>query len=131
MKIAHAACACLLVGGALVGLAVPVSAHAVQVEKAAWIDAMSTALPTALCNPVQYFRQCFRVTARECERAAMSATRICLDKNRSRIPAVLNQPDDGRRWGATVGSCAGQAYEISLHKKRINSRKCNDPANWR
>jgi len=131
MKIADAACACLLASGALLGLALPVSAHAVQVKKAAWIDAMSTALPTALCNPRQYFRQCFHVTARECERAAMSATRICLDKNSDRIPAVLNQPDDGRRWGATVGSCAGQAYELSLIKKRINSRKCNDPANWR
>lgn len=131
MKIAHFVCARLVMSGVLLGLALPASGQAVKVKKAAWIDAMSTALPAAFCNPRQYFRQCFRVTARECERAAASATRICLDKNKDRIPAVLNQPQDGRRWGATVGSCAGQTYEISLIKKRIDSKRCNDPANWR
>ena len=91
---------------------------------------MTTALPTAFCNASQYFRQCFNVTAQECEETAASATRICLNKNKSKIPSVLQQPKDGTHWGTIIGSCAGEAYEITLIKKRINNRKCDNPANW-
>jgi hypothetical protein len=114
----------------LLGLALPLSPRAAEVHKSAWIDTMTTALPTAFCNPSQYFRQCFRVTAQECEQTASSATRICLDKHKDRIPNILNQPADGTRWGTVVGSCAGEAYEITLSKKRIKNKKCDDPANW-
>jgi hypothetical protein len=91
---------------------------------------MSTALPTAFCQSHQYFRQCFRVTAVECEDTASSATRICLERYKENIPNVLNQPKDGNYWGRIIGTCAGEAYEITLQKRRINSKQCNNPANW-
>ena len=101
-----------------------------EVKKSDWINGMSTALPTAFCASEQYFRQCFKVTAQECEEVAASATRVCLNKHKDKIPAVLRQPDDGMQWGRVVGACAGEAFETTLIKKRVNNAKCNDPASW-
>jgi len=101
------------------------------VSKEAWIDSMSTALPTAFCQPDQYFRQCFDVAQTECEESAMSASRVCLQKYKDKIPNTLTQPKDGAYWERIVGSCAGEAYEMTLRKKRISDRRCSDPNNWR
>ena len=106
------------------------TAQAGEVSKEIWINAMSTALPTAFCQSHQYFRQCFEVTSLECEETAASATRICLERYKEDIPNVLNQPQDGNYWGRIIGTCAGEAYEMTLQKRRINSTKCNNPANW-
>ncbi len=104
--------------------------QAVEVNKVAWVNAMTTALPTAFCNANQYFRQCFSVTAQECEETAASATRICLNQNKNKIPSMLQQPKDGVHWGTIIGACAGEAYEVTLIKKRIKNKKCDNPANW-
>jgi hypothetical protein len=45
------------------------------------------------------------------------------------VPAKLDQ-ESGRKWGTKVGSCAGQAFEVTLVKKRLSTPKCNDPRNW-
>lgn len=115
---------------ALIALLSPLSSNAAEVSKSDWYNGMSTALPTAFCNSNQYFRQCFSVSAQECEETAASATRICLNKNDKDIPGVLVQPKDGRYWGTVIGKCAGETYEITLAKKRINNAKCNDVSNW-
>lgn len=104
--------------------------HAVDVTKDQWITAMKTALPTAFCNSAQYFRQCFEVTATECEETAASATRVCLNKFSGQIPSILHQPQDGTEWGAKVGECAGNAYGVALTSKKISNARCNNPANW-
>jgi hypothetical protein len=96
-----------------------------------WIKGMTTALPDHFCKAEQYFRQCFTVTQSECEKVALSTTKECLAKNKDKIPARLRQPEDGTRWGSVVGACAGEAYEIALQKKLINSSRCKDPNNWR
>jgi hypothetical protein len=107
-----------------------IPANADDVSKVDWMNAMSTALPTYFCQSNQYFRQCFQVTQIECEETAFSATRICLQKYTEIIPAVLTQPEDGMHWGSIIGSCAGEAYEVTFQKRRINSIECNDPNNW-
>ena len=111
-------------------LLLPLTANAAEVSKSDWYNGMSTALPTAFCNSTQYFRQCFSVSAQECEEAAASATRVCLNKNNKDIPNILVQPKDGTHWGTIIGKCAGEAYEIALSKKRISNAKCNDVKNW-
>ena len=111
-------------------LYLPLYAQAVEVNKTDWVNSMTTALPTTFCNSSQYFRQCFSVSAQECEETATSATRVCLNKSINDIPNILIQPKDGTHWGSIVGKCAGEAYEISLIKKRINNPKCNDISNW-
>jgi hypothetical protein len=107
-------------------LALPAQA---EVGRDAWVDSMSTALPTAFCQSQQYFMQCFKVSQQECVDSATAATRVCLEKNRSKMPAVFTR-EDGRQWGGVVGGCAGEAYEISLINRRIDSDRCNDPKNW-
>lgn len=114
----------------LIALLFPLLTSAKDVTKSDWIKAMSTALPTALCNSKQYFRQCFKVTVQECEETAASATRICLNKYKKDIPNTLTQPKDGSHWGGIMGACAGEAYEITLIKKRISNAKCNNVKNW-
>ncbi len=102
-----------------------------EVSKDDWINGMSTALPAYFCKADQYFRQCFKVTQIECEKTALSTTRICLAQNKDKIPTRLRQPEDGTQWGTVIGSCAGSAYEIALQKKRISNSKCNNPNNWK
>ena len=111
-------------------LTLPFSTNALEVSKKSWIEGMTSALPTAFCNSSQYFRQCFHITAIECEETALSATRICIKENEDKIPDTLVQPEDGRKWGTKIGSCAGKAYELSLIKKRINNARCNNASNW-
>ena len=106
------------------------SVHATEVSKDDWIAGMNNVLPTVFCKSEQYFRQCFSVTAEECEEVAASATRVCLNNNKDEIPDVLVQPEDGTHWGTVIGACAGEAYEASLTRKRINKDVCNDAANW-
>ena len=105
-------------------------ANAGQVSKSVWMNAMSTAVPTAFCQAKQYYRQCFEVTQIECEETASSATRICLKKYKEEIPNLLNQPQDGTHWGTIIGRCAGEAYESAFQKRRISSKECNNPAKW-
>lgn len=109
----------------------PLSVNAIEVSKSDWFNGMSTALPTAFCNSKQYFRQCFNISAQECEETAASATRICLNKYKSEIPNILVQPKDGTHWGEIIGKCAGTAYGIALVKKTIDNAKCNDIKKWK
>ncbi len=111
--------------------AVSMNSHANEVSKEAWLEGMSTALPAAFCNSSMYFRQCFEISQEECEDMAASTTRICLKKYQDQLPKVLVQPQDGTRWGQAVGACAGEAFEVALIKKRINSDRCNNVDNWR
>jgi len=106
------------------------TSQANEVPKDDWINGMSTVLPASFCKSNQYFRQCFNVTERECEEAALSTTRICLAHNKNEIPTQLKQPEDGTRWGSVIGGCAGLAYELILQEKRISNCKCDNPANW-
>lgn len=109
-------------------LITPVSAN--EISKADWIQAMETALPAAFCKPKEYFRQCYTISAIECEETAASTTRICLKKFKEQIPDTLIQPNDGAQWGTKVGECAGAAFDLSMSESRIDSDLCNDPANW-
>lgn len=101
-----------------------------EVTKKQWINHMSTALPTVMCQAGTYFRECFRVSQQKSKEVALSGTRICLKENAEKIPDSLLQPKDGARWGKIIGVCAGESYEITLKEKRINSAQCNNLTNW-
>lgn len=109
---------------------VPVSASASEISREDWMDSMSIALPAIFCQPEMYFRQCFDVTQTKCEETAVSVTRICLEKNKEKIPETLQQPQDGTSWGRVIGACAGESFELVLQKDRISNQKCDDPGNW-
>lgn len=109
---------------------VPVTACANEISREDWINSMSATLPALFCQPEMYFRQCFNVTQTKCEETALSVTRICLEKNKDKIPETLQQPQDGTSWGTVVGACAGESFELVLQKNRISNQKCDDPSNW-
>ncbi len=107
------------------------TANANEVAKDKWLDGMSTALPTAFCNSDQYFRKCFKISQQQCIETATSATQVCLNKYSKDIPKTLIQPKDGTHWGTLVGRCAGEAFEVSLLKKRIHNENCDNVENWK
>ena len=111
-------------------LAVPWLAQGQTVEKGEWLEGMKTIVPTFFCGEEQYFWQCFEVTFEECEEAAASATRVCINDKAEQIPDVLQMPRDGEYWGSQIGQCAGVGYEARLRDRRINDPVCNNPRNW-
>jgi hypothetical protein len=110
--------------------AIPLLAFAQTAGKKEWMAHVANGMPAAFCAPQAYFRQCFSVTAQECESAAATATRNCLDKHGADIPGTLAMPRDGQHWGGVVGKCAGTGTEMAMVKKRISNAKCNDPRQW-
>lgn len=111
-------------------VALPLLAFAQTAGKKEWMDYVAKGMPEAFCTPQAYFRQCFSVTAQECESAATTATRTCLDKHGGDIPGTLTMPRDGQHWGGVIGKCAGTSTEMAMLKKRISNAKCNDPRQW-
>lgn len=104
-----------------------------SVPREKWADAMTTAMPTMLCNPAGFFRSCFKQSEDECLDQSTRATKACLIKLNPEIPASLKQPEDGEVWGKKVGACTGETMEIALtgEKKKIDSPDCNDPSKWK
>lgn len=102
----------------------------IKVTRENWTSEMKNVLPAALCREGSYFMSCFKVDLAACLKAANSATQSCLSQYESQIPATLIQPKDGREWGSKIGSCSGSVYDVIQVKQKINSDKCNDPAQW-
>lgn len=105
--------------------------YAVEVTKQDWIAGMNNALPSVFCEASTYFRQCFDASAEKCQEITASATQKCLTKNADDIPNTLTQPEDAQHWGTIIGSCAGEAYEMTLAKQKIANEKCDDIDNWK
>jgi hypothetical protein len=100
---------------------------AADVSREDWINDMTTALPVTFCKSGMLFRTCYSVTQAECEETALSAARTCLAVNRDKLPATLHQPEDGRKWGAVIGRCAGATYALALNAKIVKSEACTNP----
>ncbi|MET0026032.1 MAG: hypothetical protein ABW101_00225 [Candidatus Thiodiazotropha sp.] len=110
----------------------PVNLQAADVAREPWIDGMKKILPEVFCrDSAGYFRQCFDISSEKCFEIAASVTESCLDENLDQIPTTLKQPDDGRVWGQTIGTCAGTRFEAGLIQFRKSNPKCNNPSNWR
>ena len=98
---------------------------AIQVEKSDWINQMKTGLPTYFCQSGQLFRQCFTVSANECQDVASAATNVCLKKMDEKIPKKITIPEQGEKLGGDLGECAATTYGLVLDNKRIKSATCN------
>lgn len=103
---------------------------ATEVSKDYWVEEMKTALPTAFCESIHFFRQCFEVNEIQCIETASLSTKICLHKYINQIPDTLIQPKDGAKWGNIIGQCAGENYHATLSRKFKNTAECNDINYW-
>lgn len=100
-------------------------------EARAWVDAMREAMPKAMCEDKQFFRQCFSVDEAECKSRFANLMEVCLKQHPGSVPKVVNA-ETGAAGGQTLGTCMGSTYELDLKKegKRTDSAKCNDISNW-
>jgi hypothetical protein len=115
----------------ILAFVLPLAGQAQEVPRDKWLEVMTVTIPTYFCQPEQYFRQCFDVSAEECEQVALSGTRTCISKLQQQIPEMLQHPADSKAWGTRLGTCAGVAYEGTLADKHKSDPKCQNAMNWR
>ena len=106
------------------------SSTAQEVPTEAWITQMRSILPAHTCQEGQYFRECFSGTPQQCNETMSSLVDACVEQYKDQIPETIKMPDDGRRWGQVLGSCAGGQYDVARKSDRIDSPKCNNPRAW-
>jgi len=95
------------------------------IPKDKFLFAAETAFPVKFCNPQMPFRQCFNITPQECEETISSATRVCSKNLNNQIPNFIMSREEAGKVGKDIGSCAGQAFALTHHKKFITNKQCN------
>ncbi len=105
---------------------------AAGVSRDDFLAALRPLTPEYFCGDQMYFRQCFAVSADDCQMLALVAYDACVRELYDSVPPVLSSEDEGAAVGEMIGTCAGQAYEIGLAENglRHDTPACNDPANW-
>jgi len=105
---------------------------ACKTNKEQWIEKFIPATAESFCKPGVYFRECFDIDEAGCLTLARRTLTACVEQHRSEIPKTLDETSGGEA-GRTIGACAGREYEVELvsQKKRHDTAKCNDPANWK
>lgn len=107
-----------------------VSAQVTEIKKDQWIKLFTSGFTPLVCDEKGYFRQCFKIDAAQCEKAALQATRTCLANLDARIPATITTMEQSQQTGGMVGRCAGTALEVQSISKKISTPKCQDVSNW-
>ena len=49
--------------------------------------------------------------SKKCLIYTKSFTKVCIEYNEEFIPEILNQPEDGSKWGEIIGECVGKLYD--------------------
>ena len=93
---------------------------------------MLKALPEVFCQDGQYFRECFKVSKKECLALAKATLSNCIQQYSSEIPDNIATLDQVDAVGHKLGGCAGESYVTALQKKNqvIQSDRCHDPKAW-
>lgn|GEM_PF-3302439 len=97
-----------------------------------FLAALRPLTPEYFCGDQMYFRQCFAVSAEDCQMLALVAYDACVRELYPSIPPVLSTEEEGAAVGEMIGTCAGEAYELGLAENglRYDNAICNDAANW-
>ena len=83
------------------------------------------------CGEKTYFRQCFSSAADVCKKNAITAAESCLKEMDKTLPAHITNQEEGKTWGAKLGTCAGEKFETALLKEKKDTADCKDPAKWK
>jgi hypothetical protein len=101
------------------------------VPQAKFVADIQVSLPKLFCDEKTYFRKCFQISAEECATTANSAVADCAKDDHKRLPASFKQPEDGRKWGQAIGTCAGSKFEQTMVAKMVTSADCKNPEKWK
>ena len=114
-----------VVGPCLVFLALSGGASgATELTQSQWAERFEATLPGFICREDWYFRQCFSVTAQQCQAATQAAAKTCLDEAKSGMPAVIRSREDSGSWGAKVASCTGALLEDRMKQQKNPTAQC-------
>lgn len=109
----------------------PAFAEGKTITKAKFTSEIGVSLPKLFCAKEAYFRKCFQVSEEECASAAKGAVADCAKEADKQLPAQLQQPADGQKWGQAIGQCAGARFEKRFIAKKADTADCKDPAKWK
>ena len=101
------------------------------VAKDKFVNEIPTVISNLFCESKTYFRQCFSSSEDECKTTAKASAEGCAKEVSPRIPASIENKEEGGKWGREIGSCAGIKFETQLVSKRISSAECKDQAKWK
>lgn len=101
-----------------------------QVPRQRWMEGMQQLLPQNFCGPQHYFRQCFHISEADCFEAAGRVTTECLSTFEATLPETLTLPQEGRHWGAIVGTCAGSRFDQQMAAHARDEERCQSASNW-
>lgn len=111
--------------------ATPATPATTTVDKTTWKQSFRDLFPAAICADGTYIRSCYTLSAAQCHQEMSVATDSCLLQYDERLPDPLQQPQDGRAWGGTIGQCAASLYLLKHSQQRRNDSRCEHPEAWR
>src|SRR5262245_51766492 len=98
-------------------------------SKEEWVEKVVPFMIDELCKPEQYFRSCFDLDDAGCRKLLREQLDKCVEA--AHLPATLTR-DDAKRYGTTIGGCAGGAADgqLTAGGKKHKDPACEDPNVW-
>lgn len=94
-----------------------------NMAKKSWMSHIENTLPGLLCDPNQYFMQCFNVKATECIEFTQMFVQACLNNVALGLPDELDSKQ-GKYWGQIIGRCSYDLYEKFMQPKKRDLTSC-------
>lgn len=92
-----------------------------KLDKKTWVKSFKQLFPKEICKSYSnIFITPYGIKTADCEKIARKALNYCLDINNRLIPASLEMPKDGAKWGTILGECSGASYSAAM-KARIKT----------
>jgi len=91
---------------------------------------MEKVMPEQLCKAKTFFRECYTMPSKSCEKNVTASLNKCMSI--WRVPASFKSDNQSSVLGLEIGECIG----IDFHKTHVNSfnkkqPKCLAPDQWR
>jgi len=81
--------------------------------KEMWRSELVNVMPPTLCQPIQYFMNCFNVDANQCSETVRTVSQDCFTNIDKDVPEMLSETEK-LAWGNVLGQCIGTAYVTQL-----------------
>lgn len=98
--------------------------HSAEVPIDVWLHHLTVALPVGFCEQGSAIRSCFTVTNEQCEQGVVSATRVCINGMKRKLPKFIRSKDEGAKLGGDIGSCAEDAFVLANKQREVLTQDC-------